>query len=75
VAAIDVQLKEDSLIQYVVPGIPRRLSIKSSCYHPGDDRPRAWPVKFLSETLDQSKDNRKAWIYNPVSDGCAARRT
>jgi hypothetical protein len=63
-----VQLKEDSLIQYVTPGITEAALNNIIVYFIQETTQparMAGEILLVQETLDQSKDNRKAWIYNP----------
>jgi hypothetical protein len=63
-----VQLKEDSLIQYAVPGMTEAALNNIIVYFIQETTQparMAGEILLVQETLDQSKDNRKAWIYNP----------
>jgi len=63
-----VELKEDALIQYAVPGITEAALNNIIVYFIQETTQparMAGEILLAQETLDQSKDNRKVWIYNP----------
>ena len=63
-----VMLKEESLIQYLLPGMTQaRLNNIITYFIQETVQPArlAGEILLVQETLDQSKENRKAWIYNP----------
>jgi hypothetical protein len=63
-----VKLKEDTLIQYSLPGMTEAgLNNIIAYFIQETTQPArlAGEILLVQETLDQSKDNRKAWIYNP----------
>jgi len=63
-----VKLKEDTLIQYSLPGMTEAGLNNIIAYFIQETiQPArlAGEILLVQETLDQSKDNRKAWIYNP----------
>jgi hypothetical protein len=63
-----VKLKEDTLIQYSLPGMTGAgLNNIIAYFIQETTQPArlAGEILLVQETLDQSKDNRKAWIYNP----------
>jgi hypothetical protein len=63
-----VHLKEDSLIQYALPGMTdAKLNNIIVYFLQETTQPArlAGEILLVQETLDQSKDSRKAWVYNP----------
>jgi len=63
-----VKLKEDTLIQYSQPGMTEAgLNNIIAFFIQETIQPArlAGEILLVQETLDQSKDKRKAWIYNP----------
>ncbi|HUI63093.1 MAG TPA: DUF1329 domain-containing protein [Steroidobacteraceae bacterium] len=63
-----VELKEDTMIQYSLPGMTEAgLHNIITYFIQETTQPArlAGEILLVQETLDQSKDNRKAWIYNP----------
>jgi len=63
-----VQFKEDTLIQYSLPGATEAgLNNIVAYFIQETTQPArlAGEILLVHETLDQTKENRKAWIYNP----------
>jgi hypothetical protein len=63
-----VHLKEDSLIQYSLPGMTEAALDNIIVYFIQETTQPArlaGEILLVQETLDQSKDSRKAWVYNP----------
>ncbi len=63
-----VQLKEEFLFQYAVPGMTEASLNNIIAYFIQETTQPArlaGEILLVHETLDQSKENRKAWIYNP----------
>jgi hypothetical protein len=63
-----VQFKEDTLIQYSLPGATEAgLNNIIAYFIQETTQPArlAGEILLVHETLDQTKENRRAWIYNP----------
>jgi len=63
-----VELKEDTMIQWSLPGMTEGgLNNIIAFFIQETTQPArlAGEILLVQETLDQSRDNRKAWIYNP----------
>ncbi|MDB6044470.1 MAG: outer rane lipoproteinsorting protein, partial [Gammaproteobacteria bacterium] len=63
-----VQFKEDTLLQYSLPGATEAgLNNIVAYFIQETTQPArlAGEILLVHETLDQTKENRKAWIYNP----------
>ncbi len=63
-----VKLKEDSLIQYTLPGMTEAGLNNVIAYFIQETlQPAryAGEILLVQETLDQSREKRRAWIYNP----------
>jgi hypothetical protein len=63
-----VHLKEDTLIQYSLPGMTEAAMNNIIVYFIQETTAPArlaGEILLVQETLDQAKDSRKAWVYNP----------
>ncbi|MDB6092219.1 MAG: outer rane lipoproteinsorting protein [Gammaproteobacteria bacterium] len=63
-----VQFKEDTMIQYSLPGATEAgLNNIIAYFIQETTQPArlAGEILLVHETLDQTKENRRAWIYNP----------
>jgi len=63
-----VEFKDEFLFQYAVPGLTESALNNIIAYFTQETTkpPRlAGEILLVHETLDQSKENRRAWVYNP----------
>jgi hypothetical protein len=63
-----VEFKDDFLFQYVLPGMTESQLNNIIVYFIQETTQPArlaGEILLVHETLDQSKENRKAWVYNP----------
>jgi Protein of unknown function (DUF1329) len=63
-----VKFRQDTLFQYSLPGITEAALGNTIIYFIQETTQPArlaGEILLVQETLDQSKENRRAWIYNP----------